>query len=157
MISGIRFTTAVLASSALGVALWVAPAEAAATTTPRATTYAADAFRATNDQRVHHDRVRLKKTACLTRVAARWARHMARTGSLTHQRLGPIMSRCHVSWVGENIAVGFVSGRAVVNRGWMRSSGHRANILRRQYRLMGIGAARDGHGRWWTSQVFGRR
>ena len=44
-----------------------------------------------------------------------------------------------------------------MNRGWMPSPGHRANILRPQYRLMGIGAVRDEHGRWWSSQVFGRR
>jgi len=59
--------------------------------------------------------------------------------------------------VGENIAMGYSSGRVVVNRGWMHSDGHRANILRREYRLMGIGAARDASGRWWASQVFGRR
>ena len=101
--------------------------------------------------------MRLKKGACLTRAAERWARQMARSGRLTHQRLGPVLTGCHVSWAGENIAVGFPSGASVVTRGWMRSSGHRANVLRPQYRLMGVGAARDRHGRWWVSQVFGRR
>jgi uncharacterized protein YkwD len=82
---------------------------------------------------------------------------MARTKKLEHQGLGPIAATCNVSWVGENIAMGYGTGTSVVNRGWMRSAGHKANILRRQYRLVGIGAFRDRNGRWWTSQVFGRR
>jgi uncharacterized protein YkwD len=65
------------------------------------------------------------------------------------------MRRCHLSWAGENIAVGYPTGWTVVNRGWMRSPGHRQNILRRQYRQMGLAAYR-AHGRWWVSQVFGR-
>lgn len=156
MFSGIRRTMIAITAGALGATLCLVPAGASAKATP-ATTYAANAFRATNAHRVHHDRVRLKKSACLTRAADRWARQMARSGRMTHQRLGPVLAGCRVSWAGENIAVGFPSGRSVVTRGWMRSSGHRANILRPQYRLMGVGAARDGHGRWWISQVFGRR
>ncbi|MFC6342709.1 CAP domain-containing protein, partial [Nocardioides hankookensis] len=92
-----------------------------------------------------------------TGFAERWARHMARTGRLVHQDLQPIARRCGLRMAGENIAYGYSSGRSVVNRGWMHSEGHRENILRPSYRLMGIGAARDRHGRWWTSQVFGRR
>jgi uncharacterized protein YkwD len=147
---------ALLTAGVLAGSLWLVPAEAAAPARTPATTYAAAAFDATNARRVDHDLVQLKKTACLTRVAQRWAKHMARTRKLVHQDLGPVLSRCHLSWTGENIASGFRSGRSVV-RGWMHSEGHRANILRKQFRLMGIGAARDRHGRWWVSQVFGRR
>jgi uncharacterized protein YkwD len=156
MSTPVRPATALLAAMALSASLWLAPAQAGARAAPAAT-YAATAFATTNLHRVAHRRVPLRANACLTRLAQRWARRMAGTGRLDHQRLGPITSRCSVSWVGENIAVGYPSGRAVVNRGWMRSSGHRANILRPQFRLMGIGAYRDRHGRWWTSQVFGRR
>lgn len=39
--------------------------------------------------------------------------------------------------VGENLAVGYRGARAVVD-GWMRSPGHRANILGRDYRDVGI-------------------
>jgi uncharacterized protein YkwD len=146
---GAALTAAVVAS-----ALWLVPVQASAT---RATSYAETAFRATNAQRADQGRVQLRETGCLTRIAEQWARHLARSGSLVHQDLRPISRRCGLSMVGENIAVGYPSGRAVVNRGWMHSDGHRANILRREYRLMGIGAARDGSGRWWSSQVFGRR
>jgi len=154
MSSGIRQSVLALLTAALvSGAVWLVPAEAA---TPAAT-YSTQAFGATNAHRADHDRVRLKKSACLTRMAQRWAKHMARTGRMVHQDLGPITSRCDLSWTGENIAMGYSNGRAVVNRGWMHSAGHRENILRPQYRLMGIGAYRDGHGRWWASQVFGRR
>jgi uncharacterized protein YkwD len=155
MSSGIRQSVfAVLTAVVVSSALWLVPAEASAA---RATTYADAAFRATNAHRADEGRVQLREGACLTRMAERWARHMARTGRMVHQDLGPIARRCELSMVGENIAVGYPSGRAVVNRGWMHSEGHRANILRREYRLMGIGAARDSDGRWWASQVFGRR
>ncbi|GAA4731266.1 hypothetical protein GCM10023350_13260 [Nocardioides endophyticus] len=144
---------ALLVAAVVSSALWRVPAEASAT---RATAYADSAFRATNVHRADQGRVQLREAACLTRMAERWARHMARTGRMVHQDLEPIIRRCELSMVGENIAVGYSSGRAVVKRGWMHSEGHRANILRREYRLMGIGAARDSNGRWWASQVFGR-
>ena len=118
--------------------------------------YAEQAFAATNAQRTGRDRSKLRESSCLTRVAERWARSMAGKGRLEHQSLKPILRRCDLTLVGENIAVGYPSGKAVVNRGWMHSAGHRENILRPQFRLMGIGAHRDGSGRWWVSQVFGR-
>jgi uncharacterized protein YkwD len=148
-----RSRRSALAAAFVASALWLAPVAAASP----ATTYADTAFRATNAQRVEQGRKPLREAACLTRVAERWARHLARSGSLVHQDLGSIMGRCRLSMVGENIAMGYRSGRVVVNQGWMHSEGHRANILLPQYRLMGIGAARDADGRWWTSQVFGRR
>ena len=39
----------------------------------------------------------------------------------------------------------------------MRSSGHRANILNKGFRLMGIGARKGANGRWYVAQVFGTR
>lgn len=46
--------------------------------------------------------------------------------------------------VGENIAYGYASPQAVMN-GWLKSSGHRANILRKQYKEIGIGIS----GTYW--------
>ena len=39
----------------------------------------------------------------------------------------------------------------------MNSEGHRANILKPDYRLMGIGARKGSDGLWYVSQVFGRK
>ena len=55
-------------------------------------------------------------------------------------------------WAGENVASGYSSPQDVM-RGWMNSSGHRANILNRNFRDIGIGYAR-GNRPYWT-QKFG--
>jgi uncharacterized protein YkwD len=53
--------------------------------------------------------------------------------------------------VGENIASGYADAEAVM-RAWMNSSGHRANILNCDYRLLGVGYVPTGA--WWT-ELFG--
>lgn len=152
-------TTAVLAllSGLLllgGAGAGVASQVQAARTTPAS--YAQQAFAATNTKRTVARRVALRKNPCLQRYATRQAKAMARRQSLFHQQLGPIMSACKLSMVGENVAYGYPSGRAAV-AGWMGSPGHRANILNPRYRLLAVGAARASNGQWYSAQVFGRR
>lgn len=146
-------TTLVAGITALAAALTLAPPAQSAT----ASTYAAAAFRTTNHHRVEHDRVRLRHDTCLQRFARRQAVRMAEQERMFHQDLGPMMRACHLRLGGENVAYGYPSGRAVVNRGWMRSPDHRANILERRYRRMAIVARRGDNGSWYVSQVFGRR
>lgn len=110
----------------------------------------------TNEERADHDRVRLRKQACVQRFARRHARRMAAEEEMFHQDLGRVMRRCDLSRVGENVAYGYPTGRAVV-RAWMKSSGHRANILERRYRLLGMATRRDDDGDMYAVQVFGRR
>jgi uncharacterized protein YkwD len=53
-------------------------------------------------------------------------------------------TRSRRSWtVGENIGFGSGSYATPISmvQGWMQSSGHRANILARQFRMIGIGVA----------------
>ncbi|KRF36489.1 CAP domain-containing protein [Nocardioides sp. Soil805] len=121
-----------------------------------ATSYAADAVRATNAARARHDLRALRSTRCLRRAATRQARAMARRESIWHQDIGAVMSTCGLGSVGENVAAGYPSGRAVVT-GWMGSEGHRANILEPRYRLVAVAARRGGSGTWYAAQVFGRR
>ena len=54
---------------------------------------------------------------------------------------------------GENIAAGYTSPEAVV-KGWMNSSGHRANILNASYTHIGIGYEASGH--YWTQMFIGK-
>ncbi|CAN5413919.1 hypothetical protein BH09ACT10_BH09ACT10_09100 [soil metagenome] len=120
--------------------------------------YEASAIKWTNKERTDRDRVKLKykKAAkCVDGFAERWAKKMATKQKMYHQKLGPIMDSCDLSMVGENIAYGFTSGKKVVNA-WMHSPGHKENILRPKYRLIGLGAYKDDNGIWWVSQVFGR-
>lgn len=148
----LRAPLTVLVTLAATAVLWLVPAEAAAP----AERYAGAAVGATNARRVEHDLPRLRQHPCLQRFATRWARHLARTERLAHEELGPILRRCGLSTVGENVAYGYPTGRAVV-RAWMRSEGHRDNILNPRFRLVAVGAARDDDGQWWSAQVFGRR
>ena len=61
-------------------------------------------------------------------------------------------------YLGENIAAGQSSPEEVVAE-WMASPGHRKNILKREYREIGIAYATEPHseyGRYWV-QEFGAR
>jgi len=118
--------------------------------------YAKAAVAATNARRADHGLRRLHGQRCLQRMAVRQAERMARQRRMYHQNLRPVLRRCGLRGVGENVAYGFPTGRSVVNRGWMRSPGHRANILRPQWRMVVV-AARKGGGRWYACQLFGVR
>lgn len=119
--------------------------------------YAHQAVKATNAQRDRAGLRPLRVNRCLQRYAVRQAAAMASRQEMYHQELGPILARCGLQLVGENVAFGFEDGRSTVDDGWMNSEGHRANILNRSYRLVAIGAARSADGSWYVSQVFGRR
>ncbi|MFF3744893.1 CAP domain-containing protein [Streptomyces kronopolitis] len=54
---------------------------------------------------------------------------------------------------GENIARGQADARAVMDS-WMKSPGHRANILNCEYKTLGVGVHFGPGGPWWT-QDFG--
>lgn len=131
------------------------PATAAAGAT-QAERYAAAAHASTNQQRTAEGLRALQQDRCLRRAAARQATAMARAGALSHQDLSAVLAACGLRAAGENVGVGFASGRGVV-RGWMGSPGHRANLLEPRYRREGIAAVRDAGGRWWVAQVFGTR
>lgn len=120
-------------------------------------TYEQQAIAATNTQRSRYKMRGLRADSCLTRFANRQAARMADQRRIYHQDLSPIMGRCNLSGVGENVAYGYPSGTSVVNKGWMESAGHRHNILTRRFRIVAVGAAQDGSGRWYTAQVLGRR
>jgi uncharacterized protein YkwD len=150
----LRMSAAVVATTltvSLGTA---APADAAQTAAGK---YANAAHKATNNVRENHDRRALRKNDCLKRFAVRQARRMANRNEMFHQDLGAIMNKCNLNAAGENVAYGYPTGRSVVRDGWMKSEGHRANILRRTYRIMGIGARKGDDGRWYVAQVFGRK
>lgn len=120
-------------------------------------TYAAKIVSATNKVRLNHDRPALRGNRCVRRFAARQARRMAAQERQFHQRLGPILRECHLTKVGENVGYGFPTGTAIVLLGWVLSPPHLANILDREYGLLGAAARKGDNGVWYASQVFGRR
>jgi uncharacterized protein YkwD len=119
--------------------------------------YARQAVKATNAAREANGRKPLRVSDCLRDFARKQAVAMARESRMYHQDLGPVMEKCHLVLVGENVAYGYPTGRSVVNQGWLKSEGHRANILNRGFRLVAVAARRDSHGTWYAAQVFGRR
>ena len=122
-----------------------------------ASEYAAKAVVATNVAREANDRRAFKVDECLRGFAVKQARKMAAAGEIFHQDLGAIMAECGLVTTGENVAYGYPTGRKVVNQGWMRSAGHRANILDPDFKLVAVAARRDESGTWYAAQVFGRR
>jgi len=81
---------------------------------------------------------------------------MARTHDFEHQSLAPFFRRCDgISTAGENIAYGYETPHALVSA-WMRSPGHRANILSSSYTQVGIGVVVDSKGILWVSEIFRR-
>ncbi|WP_251862388.1 CAP domain-containing protein [Clostridium sp. Marseille-Q2269] len=54
---------------------------------------------------------------------------------------------------GENIASGYPSAKAVVD-GWMKSPGHRANILSKSFTEIGVGLAKSSNGTYYWTQMF---
>ena len=137
----------------LPASLLSAPADSA--TSPQ-TTYANQAFAATNGNRTTRNLVVLGRNSCLNRFAAAQAQKMADQRRLFHQSLRPIAKRCGLRAVGENVAYGYPDGKAVV-AGWMKSPPHRANILNRSYRQLAVAARQSSDGDWYVAQVFGRR
>jgi len=150
-----RLFAGLIAGALLGVAATVAAPAEPANAASMGHAYEKAAARYSNHERTSRGRVKLTWGSCLDRYAEAQAARMAKRQQLKHQDLRPILRACNLTMVGENIAVGYPSGKAVT-RAWMKSPGHRANILNKSYRRYGLGAYKDSHGRWWVSQVLGR-
>ena len=106
-----------------------------------------------NRERAEHGLPPLRENAKLRRaaeghsgdmVAGRFFAHESRAGAdMTDRILRTGYARGQGWSLGENIAwgTGSLATAAEIQRAWMESPGHRANILRRQFRDIGIGIA----------------
>jgi uncharacterized protein YkwD len=106
-----------------------------------------------NRDRAAHGLPALKENAKLRRAAAGHSDDMVAQRYFAHDSLSGddmvdrILSAGYGrggAWsLGENIAwgTGSLATAAEIQRAWMESPGHRANILRRQFREIGIGIA----------------
>ena len=86
------------------------------------------------------------------RKAQAWAEKLARENTLYHSNL-PDGIQGHVRWcsIGEN--VGYGPSVAAIEDAYMKSPGHRANILNAKWNGVGVGTAKNGN-RTFTVQVF---
>jgi uncharacterized protein YkwD len=139
---------ALLVTLALGLAsLGSAPAGAATTRT--------NMYRATNQSRTNHS---VKKVDIHHRISKLVRRHsvaMAKKGSLYHtgDPAGKYLDGIDWSTWGEN--VGVTGGTvASLERAFMDSAPHRANILNEDFRRVAIGTYRDDDGLLWVTVFF---
>jgi uncharacterized protein YkwD len=95
----------------------------------------------------------LAPNALLTEFAINWAQKMVDTGRLRHSRIRDIMA-LGFRTAGENIAMGQEDADTVIHT-WMRSPGHRRNILSRSYTDIGCGYALTDSGRPYWCVCFG--
>lgn len=143
-------TASVLAACSLLVVGLAGPAAALSSSE-----YQKDGIAATNRERSDRGIDTLRKNTCLQKLAVKQARKQAKANSMAHQPMGPIMRKCGMNQVGENVAYGLSSGQAVV-AAWMNSAPHRANILDERFTRIGFGARQSADGTWYVSEVFGR-
>jgi uncharacterized protein YkwD len=165
-----RPTTTTAATATTGAATTTRPAPrptaapttggAAAANQSTAQKLTSDLFARLNAERRARGLAALDWDDDLARVAGDWSGEMAGSGNFRHRDLGAAGSlpgMAKFSALGENIAwvEGYPSMGNQLHVGWMRSEGHRANMLQRGYDSVGIGVVCSG-GRAWATQNFGR-
>ncbi len=150
---------------AASLLLFMLPALSAAACTPPP---GGDALRHEVAARINHERARaglatLRPSPLLDGVAQRHAcdnaahNRMSHTGSDGSQ-VGERFRRAGYSFrrANENVALGQRDAATVVGA-WMRSPGHRHNMLDRGTQELGLGLARGADGRLHWVMVSGRR
>ena len=153
---------ALIAPAAAGVTMVASPAQAAPSIAPAqvAQTLQDDITRLTNAERTANGCAAVTVSAELVTAAVGHSTWMAQTGTFSHTgRAGSsFASRARVAGfarpAGENIAWGYRPAAEVVG-GWMKSPGHRANLLNCKARSMGVGTAFNATGNPYYTQVFG--
>lgn len=127
---------------------------------PHIKNFEREVIRLTNNERTQRGLQPLKANWQLSRVARYKARDMRDKGYFSHNSPTygspfDMMKQFNISYsyAGENIAMGQPTPRAVVDA-WMKSPGHRRNILNPHYTQIGVGFAKGGSGRYYWSQMF---
>jgi len=118
----------------------------------------------TNEDRANIDAPPLKENELLKRAAEEKAKDMAEKGYFAHtspEGRTPWYWLDQVgykyTYAGENLAVNFFDSDDV-EKAWMNSPTHRANIVRKDYTEIGIGIARgkyEGRNTIFVAQFFG--
>ena len=94
-----------------------------------------------NQERANNGLAALTWDSSMTSYSDRRAKEI--TTDLSHNSAGGEMN------VGENIAKGAISPDMVMD-GWMRSDGHRANILNANYTKISVSCYYDGSTYYWV-------
>jgi uncharacterized protein YkwD len=138
-----------------------APEAPAATSTPTISRFDQRLLADINRARASRGMRRLTLVAGTTDVAHHWSCHMARYAVLAHDANLRRALETHGSpdWTayGENVARQAASyGADHLFRGYMSDPAHKANILDRSYRYIGVWSKRSGGRRWNTTDFVGQ-
>ncbi|WP_308016471.1 CAP domain-containing protein [Jidongwangia harbinensis] len=150
---------ALVPAALLGVLVVAAPAQAAAPTTVR---LQSDIVAWTNAVRKSAGCAPVRLDAKLALAARSHSAWMARYGKFSHTGSGGstfvvrVKRAGYVAPLSENIAWGYRDGRQVVTA-WMKSPGHRANLLNCRAKAVGVGAVYAANGTTYFTQEFGSR
>lgn len=144
-------TKIALLAALMTVLTALAPSPAsAATLTPRARM-----FRATNTSRVNNDVRKVDIHYTMSKLARKHSIAMANRGYIFHTSNPSSFYLKGIKWStwGENVGV-TASSVASIQEAFMKSPGHRANILNRGFRRVAVGTYRDGNGYLWVTVFF---
>lgn len=102
---------------------------------------------------------KVKRRAKIVRVARAWSVSQARQGRLAHNPSYARQIPSGWSRASENVAWTTAKGSAKklakrIVKAWLRSSGHRANILDPHMTKTGVGVARSKRHGWYLTQNF---
>lgn len=125
--------------------------------------YQKDILKYVNRERKSADLKPLKLNKKLNSIAVIKAKDMAAEKKLSHtsRKFGTTFNLLKKKGIkfgaaAENIARGHNTPEFVMER-WMKSSGHRKNILGREYDEIGIGRAADNEGKLYWVQIFTKK
>ena len=104
-----------------------------------------------NNARANHGLRPLTLSGDLTSVARSHSQQMASSATLYHT--SSFSSICCWSAIAENVGMG--GSLRTVHRAFLHSAAHRANILDRRMRQVGVGIVSSG-GTVWVTEIFRR-
>ncbi|WP_217170148.1 CAP domain-containing protein [Streptomyces sp. AC512_CC834] len=161
-----RYLATALTVAAATTALSAGSVTTASASAPAPKGLKANVLKLTNAERAKAGCPKLKFSAALARAAQRHSADMARHNFVGHVGSGgsTIVTRAkaagYTNWnaLAENVAAGQKTAAAVV-KSWMKSPGHRANILNCSLEHLGVGYVKKPgtrYGTYWT-QDFGAK
>jgi uncharacterized protein YkwD len=152
-------TLAMIPAALIGMIAIAAPAEAA---TVSAATLQTQVASLSNKERVKAGCAGLRVNAELLWAARGHSKYMATTGKFSHTGASRSTFVARAQAAGytaprsENIAWGYRSAAEVVNA-WMKSPGHRRNLLDCGAKTFAVGVVLSANGTPYYTQVFGSR
>jgi uncharacterized protein YkwD len=116
---------------------------------------ALDIFNRANSERAARGLRALTWDDGLAQNARNWSVSMSANNNFAHSNIYPLLQRFQTA--AENIGVGGGgTTSAMLHNAWMRSTGHRVNLLAPNLDVVGVGVFCGPDGRLWATQQYGR-